>query len=76
MRSSPGLSPGLAALAVLSALAVHAPSARAQVPVPVPPEQRGRADAERQGTHDAARIRTGFWNFGMVGDYPADPQNV
>ena len=25
---------------------------------PVPPEQRGRADAERQGTHDAARIRT------------------
>jgi hypothetical protein len=63
-------------IALVAALLI-APSARAQfVPTPVPPEQRGRADAERQGTHDAARIRTSFWNFGMVGDYPADPQNV
>lgn len=68
----------LAALVVTlaAALASGAPGAGAQVITPVPPEQRGRADAERQGTHDAARIRTGFWNFGMVGDYPADPQNV
>jgi hypothetical protein len=62
-------------LAVVAALLAAAPAA-AQVITPVPPEQRGRADAERQGTHDAARIRTGFWNFGMVGDYPQDPQNV
>lgn len=34
----------------------------------VPPEQRGRIDAERSGTHDAANIRTVFWNYGMVGD--------
>jgi hypothetical protein len=48
----------------------------ADVPTPVPPDQRGRFDAERSGTHDAANIRTVFWNFGMVGDYPANPGNV
>ena len=31
---------------------------------------------ERSGTHDAANIRTVFWNFGMVGDYPKDPLGV
>jgi hypothetical protein len=41
-----------------------------------PPDQRGRIDAERSGFHDAANIRTVFWNYGMVGDYPADPGNV
>jgi hypothetical protein len=46
-------------------------------PVPVvPKEQRGGFDSERSGTHDAANIRTLFWNFGMVGDYPPDPGNV
>ena len=40
------------------------------------PDQRGQLDAERSGTHDAANIRTIFWNYGMVGDYPADPGNV
>jgi len=50
--------------------------ANAGIPVPVPPEQRGRLDAERSGFHDAANIRTVFWNFGMVGDYPVDPGNV
>ena len=48
----------------------------ADVPVPVPPSQRGRLDAERSGFHDAANLRTVFWNFGMVGDYPPDPANV
>ncbi len=48
----------------------------AQVITPVPPEQRGRIDAERFGTHDAANIRTRFWNFGMGGDYPPDPATV
>ncbi len=42
----------------------------------VPQELRGRLDAERQGTHDANRIRTMFYNYGMVGDYPSDPLRV
>ncbi len=42
----------------------------------VPKEQRGRTDAERAGTHDAGNIRTVFYNYGMVGDYPVDPINV
>ena len=48
----------------------------AQVPTPVPPEKRGRSDAERKGFHDANNIRTEFWNFGMVGNYPEDPIGV
>jgi hypothetical protein len=47
----------------------------AQVPV-VPPEWRGTIDAEREGTHDANLIRTLFFNYGMVGNYPDDPLNV
>ena len=42
----------------------------------VPDSLRGAADAEREGTHDANNIRTLFYNFGMVGDYPPDPLNV
>ena len=61
---------------VVLALLAAAPGARADVPVPVPPDQRGRLDAERSGFHDEANIRTVFWNFGMVGDYPPDPGNV
>ncbi len=46
-------------------------------PLPVvPPEQRGNIDFERKGFHDAASIRTEFWNYGMVGNYPRDPLNV
>ncbi len=48
----------------------------AQLQPIVPPEMRGRVDAERAGSHDAANIRTIFYNYGMVGDYPADPANV
>ncbi|MCX6151197.1 MAG: hypothetical protein NTX22_11775 [Ignavibacteriales bacterium] len=49
----------------------------AQNPLPVIPQDlRGRIDAERTGTHDANRIRTLFYNFGMIGDYPADPLKV
>ncbi len=62
-------------MAVLAA-ALPAPSAQAQVQTPVPPEERGRIDAERYGFHDAANIRTVFWNYGMVGDYPDPPLNV
>jgi len=59
-------------------LPVFAAGALAPVPAAgsVPPDQRGTLDAERSGTHDAANIRTVFWNYGMVGDYPADPGNV
>ena len=52
-------------------------AARAQTPLPVVPKsQRAQISAERPGTHDAANIRTIFYNFGMVGDYPLDPQGV
>jgi hypothetical protein len=54
---------------------LSAVAAFAQLPV-VPPEKRGRVDAERRGTHDANNIRTEFWNYGMVGNYPPDPGNV
>jgi len=54
----------------------HAPAAQAQLQPVIPPEQRGRIDAERSGFHDAANIRTVFWNFGMVGDFPPDAANV
>ncbi|MFA3783947.1 hypothetical protein ABRY23_12880 [Melioribacteraceae bacterium 4301-Me] len=42
----------------------------------VPPELRGRIDMERMGMHDANKIRTMFYNYGMVGDYPPDPLKV
>ena len=42
----------------------------------VPFEQRGDFKWEARGLHDAANIRTEFWNFGMVGGYPRDPLNV
>lgn len=37
---------------------------------------RGNLLYERKGQHDANNIRTRFWNYGMVGDYPSDPLNV
>ncbi len=66
----------VAALALGLTLAVAPIPVSAGVPVPVPAAQRGRLDAERSGLHSAANIRTVFWNFGMVGDYPPDPGNV
>lgn len=42
----------------------------------VPLAKRGTSDAERLGNHDANNIRTRFWNYGMVGDYPTDPIGV
>jgi hypothetical protein len=67
---------GLAAGGLLAGVLLAAPAGLAQLQPTVPPEQRGRFDAERMGTHDAANIRTRFWNYGMVGDYPPDPLNV
>jgi hypothetical protein len=57
-------------------LALAAGRSGAEVVTPVPQDQRGRLDAERAGQHDANNLRTIFWNFGMVGDYPRDPVNV
>ncbi len=66
------LSPGTVLALALSAL--PALPAAAQTPLPTtPPEQRGRIDAERAGTHDANRIRTIFYNYGMVGDFQGSP---
>ncbi len=82
-RARPRLAPARRALLALLAflalllLAAAAPlPAAAQVTTPVPADQRGTLDAERSGFHDAANIRTVFWNYGMVGDYPSDPVNV
>ena len=61
---------------LLLAGVLAAQPATADVVTPVPADQRGSLDAERLGTHDANNIRTRFWNFGMVGDYPSDPGNV
>jgi len=52
-----------------AAAPVPAPPRRLDLEPVVPPNQRGRLDAERSGFHDAANIRTVFWNFGMVGDF-------
>ncbi|MGA7306878.1 MAG: hypothetical protein WBW88_18540 [Rhodothermales bacterium] len=60
------------ALAVLSVWIVLPVRAQNLQPV-TPPAQRGKIDAEREGTHDANRIRTKFLNFGMVGDYMTNP---
>ena len=38
-----------------------------------PPEWRSRIDFERLGIHDANRVRTLFYNFGMVGDFQVNP---
>ena len=62
----------------LIALLAPAPAVPAQadlLPV-VPDTLRGNSDWERSGFHDANRIRTVFWNYGMVGDFPKDPGNV
>jgi hypothetical protein len=63
-------------LLALACLAASVVGARGDVPTPVPEDQRGRIDAERSGFHDASNIRTVFWNYGMVGDYPLDPGGV
>ena len=60
----------------LLALLAPAASAWADLAPVVPPGLRGDSDWERAGFHDANRIRTTFWNFGMVGDYPSDPGSV
>ena len=50
--------------------------AGASLALAVPPDQRGDPAMERMGLHDGGNIRTLFRNYGMVGDYPANPLNV
>ncbi|HET6568601.1 MAG TPA: T9SS type A sorting domain-containing protein [Rhodothermales bacterium] len=60
--------------AMVLMVVVFAPALRAQQFEPTtPPEWRSDIDYERQGLHDANRIRTLFYNFGMVGDYQTNP---
>jgi len=55
-------------------LVVLAVSAHAQQLEPVTPSPwRSQISAERRGLHDANRIRTVFYNFGMVGDFEVNP---
>lgn len=71
------LMPAARALVLVLSLAIlPGAAAAADLQPTVPPDQRGRIDAERSGTHDASNIRTVFYNFGMVGDYPPNPGNV
>jgi hypothetical protein len=68
----------LTTLLVCLALAIAAPAwgGGTQLEPVVPKRERGASDYERSGTHDAGNIRTVFWNYGMVGDYPPDPIKV
>lgn len=62
-------------VALILLIALVASTASAQLPPfpTTPPVERGRIDAERLGIHDANRIRTWFYNYGMVGDYQTNP---
>jgi hypothetical protein len=74
-RERPGLATRLGFATVLM-LCAAAPSLHAQ-PLPiVPPEQRGDYRMERMGEHHHGNIRTLFWNYGMIGDFPDDPLHV
>jgi hypothetical protein len=66
----------LGAMLVVGLVLAGPPAPRADVTTPVPPAERGDLDYERSGTLDASNIRTIFWNYGMVGDYPANPAGV
>lgn len=62
--------------AMAFAVVVSMSQAFAQLLPVVPPDKRGDSQYERLGHHDANNIRTRFWSYGMVGDYPRDPIGV
>ncbi len=75
-NSFPSLLPWLFHILVICVL-VFQESSWGQTPgTLVPLELRGNSRYEREGLHDANNIRTMFFNFGMVGNYPDDPINV
>ena len=55
------------------ALLLAMPSMAQELEPVVPPHLRGSINAERAGIHDANRVRTLFYNYGMVGDYQTTP---
>lgn len=59
---------------LLTFLAVAAPAAAQELEPVVPPDYRGDIDFERSGIHDANRMRTVFYNYGMVGDFKTSSQ--
>ena len=61
------------AMGLACAIVALPPAARGASP---PANQRGTSQSERVGHHDANNIRTRYWNYGMVGDYPTDPLGV
>lgn len=63
----------LLTLLTLAAAAMPARAQDGEIDTPVPPDRRVSIDQERRGTHDANRIRTRFFNFGMVGDFQTNP---
>ena len=63
----------LCALCCLVLVLPLAETAAGQLIPTTPPEERGNINAERAGVHDANRLRTQFFNFGMVGDFEVNP---
>ncbi len=60
-------------VAILALIAIVVPVRGQELEPLVPDALRGQIDAERMGTHDANRIRTRFFNYGMVGDFEGNP---
>ena len=50
-----------------------APLAAQELQPVTPPQWRSSINAERSGLHDANRIRSIFYNYGMVGDFQGNP---
>ena len=63
-------------LCIACAMVIPLVQASSQAPPGVPQNLRGHSLYERKGMHDANNVRTEFWNYGMVGNYPPDPINV
>ena len=58
------------------AAALAAPGAVPRCPRRCRPTSAGGSTPSARASTTPRNIRTVFWNYGMVGDYPADPGNV
>ncbi|GAB5536622.1 MAG: hypothetical protein Rubg2KO_28710 [Rubricoccaceae bacterium] len=61
------------ALSLLALLALASVVSAQDLQPVTPPEWRSSINAERSGLHDANRIRSVFYNYGMVGDFQGNP---